>query len=503
MLELKNLNLSLLADGRHIIENFDFTLGDGDKAVIIGEEGNGKSTLLKCIYDRSLVNDYCEASGAVRADGRMAYLSQTYDERLSGVTLAQYFDVDYYSHAILAENLFPIELISSERRFGELSGGEKVKARLFRLLLDEPDILLLDEPTNDLDISTLLWLEGFLRKLKIPVLFVSHDETLIENVANVILHMEQVVRKTKCRMTVSRCGYKEYLERRRSGFDKQQRIAQKQRDEYDKQMEKWRRIYNRVEYEQRTISRADPSTGRLLKKKMHSVQSMGRRFEREKENFTEFPQEETAIITRFEPVSLPSGKTVLDYCADRLCIGNRVLAKNIALTVRGNETVGIVGANGVGKSTLLSAIWEKLKNRNDINATYMPQDYAQALDYDKTPIEYLTDNYDKALITKARTHLGSMRFTHSEMTCKISALSGGQRAKLLFLNMVLTGANVLLLDEPTRNFSPLSAPVVREALCNFGGCIISVSHDRKYLSEVCDTVYELTENGLTLIGARN
>lgn len=499
MLELKNLDISLSADGRKIVDNFDLTLSDGDRAVVIGEEGNGKSTLLKCIYDRSLIGGYCDVCGAVKCDGRMAYLSQTSDEEMNSMPLSRLFDADCYSQAALVRKLLPVEFLTSERRFGELSGGEKVKVRLLRLLLDEPNVLLLDEPTNDLDISALLWLEEFLSALKIPVMFVSHDETLIQNVANVIVHMEQIVRKTKCRITVARCNYDEYLEERRLRFDRQQRVAQSQRDEYDKHMEKWRRIYNRVEYEQRTVSRSDPSTGRLLKKKMHAVQSMGRRFEREKENFEDFPQEESAIITRFEPVSLPSGKTVLDYSVCELKICERTLARGVSLIVRGGEKVGIIGANGVGKSTLLKDIADKLKARRDLIVSYMPQDYAEALDYGLSPVEYLAKNYGKAQITKARTLLGSMRFTDTEMTGKIGSLSGGQRAKLLFLDMVLVGANVLLLDEPTRNFSPLSAPVVRDALRGFGGSIISVSHDRKYLEEVCDTVYELTESGLKRI----
>ena len=126
----------------------------------------------------------------------------------------------------------------------------------------------------------------------------------------------------------------------------------------------------------------------------------------------------------------------------------------------------------------------------------MPQNYSDVLDYNKTPIEYLAENYTKDEVTKARTYMGSMKFTHEEMTGKIGNLSGGQKAKILFLDMVLHKANVLLLDEPTRNFSPLSGPVVRSALIHFKGTIISVSHDRKYLNEVCDTVYELGEKGL-------
>ena len=151
----------------------------------------------------------------------------------------------------------------------------------------------------------------------------------------------------------------------------------------------------------------------------------------------------------------------------------------------------------------MTLIWSTLKDRQDITVAYMPQNYRERLDYEKTPIQYLADTYTKDMITKARTYMGSMRFTHEEMTGKIGALSGGQKAKILFLDMVLREANVLLLDEPTRNLSPLSGPVVRRAFKNFGGAIISISHDRKYLSEVCDIVYELTEAGLCRIEVRS
>ena len=499
MLELKDICLQMKADGRMLADGFSFTLGRGDKAVIIGEEGNGKSTLLKFIYDRSLTESYCDCSGTVIARGRIAWLSQLMDEDLSGVTLAEFFGgTEYYLHGdVLAAFGLSADILFSDRLLGSLSGGEKVKVRLCRLLLDEPDILLLDEPTNDLDIETLEWLERFIRSTRLPVLYISHDETLIENTANVIIHMEQLIRKTRCRITVTRMGYREYLESRQRSFAHQDQVARSQREEFDKQMQRWRQIHDRVEHELRSVSRQDPSAGRLLKKKMHAVQSTGKRLERKQEDFLDFSEEEEAIITRFDPeIRLPAGKVVLDFALDRLCVGDRVLARDVRLRVIGPTVVGITGRNGAGKTTLLRLLWELLRERRDIVPAYMPQDYAEVLDGSLSPIAYLAANYTKDEITLARSRLGSMRFTHGEMTGRIDALSGGQRAKLLFLDMVLRRANVLLLDEPTRNFSPLSAPVVRAALRDFGGAIISVSHDRKYLSEVCGAIFELGPDGL-------
>lgn len=499
MLELKNVTIDLKKDGRSIVDDFCFTLKKDEKAVIIGEEGNGKSTLLKFIYQPDLIEEYCSYSGDVIKKGKAGYLPQIMEEKARSLSLAEYFEnVEYYLHMDTLSKLgLPLDFILSDRRISTLSGGERVKIQLARLLMEEPDILLLDEPTNDLDISTLQWLEAFITENRLPILYISHDETLIENTANVIVHMEQITRKTRCRISVSHCSYREYLSYRRNTFSHQEQVAKKQRDDYDKQMDKWRKIYNRVDHEQNVITRQNPSGARLLKKKMHAVLSMGRRFEREKENFVDFPQEEEAILAKFDDnIRLPNGKIVLDYSCDRLCVGERILSRNIRLHVSGNEHIGITGKNGAGKSTLLIHLWNELKDRRDIIAAFMPQNYSDVLDFDKTPVQYLAENYTKDEVTRARTYMGGMKFTQEEMTGKIGSLSGGQQAKILFLDMILRGANVLLLDEPTRNFSPLSCPVVRAALSSFGGAVISISHDRKYLNEVCGKIYELRPTGL-------
>ena len=148
---------------------------------------------------------------------------------------------------------------------------------------------------------------------------------------------------------------------------------------------------------------------------------------------------------------------------------------------------------------MLRHISSLLLERNDIKCAYMPQNYEEVLTGDITPPEFLAISHHKDHITQARTYLGSVKFTSDEMEHRCSELSGGQKAKLLLLKMILDGNNVLILDEPTRNLSPLSTPVIRDVLTTFGGTIISVSHDRKYINEVCDKVYLLSENGLKLV----
>ena len=233
MLELRNVTIWLKKDGRSIADDFCFTLKNSEKAVIVGEEGNGKSTLLKFIYQSSLIEEYCDYSGDVIKKGRVAYLPQTMEEKYHAFSLADYFEnTEYYMHTdILAKLGLSIDFIFSDQRLATLSGGERVKVQLAKLLMEEPDLLLLDEPTNDLDIPTLQWLETFIAESKLPILYISHDETLIENTANVIVHMEQIARKTKCRISVSRCSYREYLSYRRNSFMHQEQVAKKQRDD--------------------------------------------------------------------------------------------------------------------------------------------------------------------------------------------------------------------------------------------------------------------------------
>lgn len=498
MLELKDINITLEPSGRDIIKNLNYTLKGGVKCAVIGEEGDGKSTLLKYIFDENSISEYARASGRVIRRGAVAYLPQFTEEKYLKFSVFEYLsEVDIYDNFALADSLkIPSELLFEGRTMDSLSGGERVKIRLFKLLCLKPDTLLLDEPTNDLDGETLKWLENFLINTPLSVLFVSHDIRLLNRVAQNIIHIEQLIKKTDCKITVAACGYSDYVEKRKNSIGKQTQIAEKQRAEFSRKMGRWQQIHDRVEHELRTISRQNPSGGRLLKKKMSSVLAQKKRFDRDRENFAEIPDSECAIVTEFYPdVTLPAGKTVINFKLDSLFAGGKPLSKNIKLDVGGNEKTVITGANGAGKSTLLKEIKSALENRSDISAAYMPQDYSSELDFTQTPLEFL-DCADKEQLTRARMFLGNMRFTANEMTGKIKELSGGQQAKLLFLKMVLKRNNVLLLDEPTRNFSPLSAPAVCAALRNFGGCIIAVSHDEYFIEEVCTSQYFLTKDGL-------
>jgi len=506
MFQVRNLTVTHKTDLTALISGLSFVLSPGDRAALIGEEGNGKSTLLKLLQEPSL--PYVEWTGELPSPKlRRGYLAQELgEEELASPIVSFCLQSASLDGADLARAAARVglsrELFYEDRPLSTLSGGERVKLRLALLLLEEPDVLLLDEPSNDLDLSTLRWLEEFLLSCTVPVLYVSHDEALLEKTANMIIHLERLHRRTQPRATVCRTGYREYVERRELSLARQEKNARKEREELEAKEARYRQLRDKVNHAQKTVTRQDPHQGKMLKRKMHAVQSAGKRLQREKDELTPLPAWEEAIFTVFdrERAAVPAGKEILRLDLPALTAGEKLLSRDVRLWVTGPERIGIIGKNGAGKSTLLKAAAEALLPRKDIRAAYMPQSYGEGLPVGATPVDLLAPSGSREDVTLARTLLGTMKYKSEEMEHPAAGLSGGQRAKLLFLEMVLRGANVLLLDEPTRNFSPLSAPVIRQILAEFPGCIISVSHDRMYLEQVCTRILELTGEGLVQVG---
>jgi len=496
MLEIKNLTIKI--GDRYIVKDLSFTLKNGDKLAIIGEEGNGKSTLLKCILG---ISDYAIVSGIINKAGlRIGYLEQVIsDDELSKNVFSYLFlnDEDYYNKINdLYKYLALLKLSDSilKQTIRTLSGGEKVKINILKLLLEEYDIYFLDEPTNDLDIKTLEWLEDFINYETKPIIFISHDETLLSNTANFVLHLEQVKKKQDCRHTYVKGSYDDYVDMRLRKIAKDRQVSSFEARQFSKQKEKLNKIMNKVEYQQKNISRSDPHGAKLLKKKMHAIKAQEKRLNNMV--LTEAPDVEEGINFYFNDLSIPKNKIVLKLALDVLQINKRILARNIKLDVKGEEHVCIIGDNGVGKTTLLKEIYDNLKERLDIKVGYMPQNYNDLLESYDYVLDFLALKGNKDEVTVARNYLGNMKFTHDEVLGKISDLSNGSKAKLILVYLILNEYNVLILDEPTRNVSPLSNPVIRKALREFKGTIISVSHDRKYIKEVASVLYKLTKDGL-------
>ena len=309
-----------------------------------------------------------------------------------------------------------------------------------------------------------------------------------------ILHIEQLKKKMECKHTLLRMDYDTYVNERLRKIIKQTQVAKSEKREFDKKEEKLRIIMQKVESKQNTISRKDPHGAQLLKKKMHSLKAQEKKLNNLE--ITEIPDYEENINFFFEDAFIPSTKKILNLNIKELKVENKVLAKNIELNIIGNKHICIIGKNGVGKSTLIKIIYENLKNRTDIKVGYMPQTYDDVLNNYKNVLDFLCTGKDKEEITKVRMYLGNMNFTRDEMMGEIKNLSGGSKAKLFLIKLVLDKCNVLILDEPTRNVSPLSNPVIRKVLKEFNGTIISISHDRKYIDEVANEIYELTKDGL-------
>lgn len=496
MIEVKNFSIKV--KNKYLIENLTFSLTNGDKMAIIGEEGNGKSTLLKAILGLA---EYAEASGNICLKGnRVGYLEQSLvKEEIKGKVYDFLFqdENEYYekvSSLYQYLEIFQLNPKILKQSIKELSGGESVKIRLLKLLIKDYDVLFLDEPTNDLDIETLEWLENFINSTQKPIIYISHDETLLAKTATIILHIEQIKKKAECRHTLLKIDYETYVQNRLHSIEKQTQISRCEKRKCQQEQEKLTKIMQRVEYQQNTISRKDPHGAKVLKKKMHSLKSQEKKLNNK--NITELPTIEESIFFCFEKVEIPKMKQILSLDIPKLKAAETILARNIKLDIIGNSHICIIGKNGIGKSTLIKQIYEKLKDRKDIKLGYMPQNYGDILNEEEEVLHFLEPNGVKEDLTRARMYLGNMNFTKEEMAGKVKALSNGTKAKLFLTKLVLEQCNVLLLDEVTRNISPLSNPVIRKALKEYQGTIISVSHDRKYIEEVIDNLYTLTKDGL-------
>ncbi len=504
MIVVKNLSIET-RKGRRLVENLSFTLNPGDKLAVIGEEGNGKSTILKAVVNPDLISDYCIVSGDINTNNAtIGYLEQKLDFKWGYSYVMDYFLKDTFDGEPNYENYNLInqikiifknlglnpDYLDDDMAIKNLSGGEQVKLQLAKLMLTKPDILLLDEPTNDLDIQTLEKLEQFINSTQCPVMYISHDETLLENTATAILHIEQLIRKTKPKHTLKKCSYAEYISDRRRLIDHQTQVAYSERREKEKKEETLRQIKQKVE-NALASSKKNPSAGRIIAKKMANIKAQERR--NEDEELTEIPDVEEAINLIIDPtITIPSQKRVLEFRRDSLTAGEKVLSQDLVLDIIGPEKIAIVGNNGCGKTTLLRTLLEELKNVPGLSVGYFSQNYSEVLDYYQPAYEQLYS--DGGL--NPMTLLGSLKFTPEEMQHYVKDLSEGQKAKICLMKLIVDKNNVLVLDEPTRNLSPLSNPIIREILKEYRGAIITVSHDRKFIKEICDSVYVLSKNGL-------
>ena len=503
MIKINHLTITQNKDLRDLISNLNITIQDGEKVAIIGEEGNGKSTLLRTLMGEKLADFYIR--GEIQSDLQaLAYIPQHLPEELKKKSLQDYFflestDLDYSILYRLAEELhFDSSRFTSDQEIGSFSGGEALKIQLIHELAKPFDILFLDEPSNDLDLETIDWLKDQIQKIRQTVIFISHDEDFLSQTADTIIHLRLVKHRKEAETLVEHLDYDRYSQQRKANFARQSQQAANDQRAYDKTMEKHRRVKQNVETALRATK--DSTAGRLLAKKMKTILSQEKRYEKAAQSMTQKPLEEEQIQLFFSDIEpLAASKVLVQLEKENLAIGERVLAQELQLTVRGQDKIGIIGPNGVGKSTLLAKLQQLLNNKREISLGFMPQDYQETLNLDLSSVEFLSQTGHKEEIQKIQSRLASLNFSYPEMHHQIHSLSGGQQGKLLLLNLVLGKPNFLLLDEPTRNFSPTSQPEIRKLFANYPGGLVTVSHDRRFLKEICSIIYRLTEHGLEVV----
>ena len=415
MIKINHLTITQNKDLRDLVSDLNITIQDGEKVAIIGEEGNGKSTLLRALLGEALPD--FTIKGEIQSDLQaLAYIPQHLPEELKKKSLQDYFflestDLDYSILYRLAEELhFDSSHFASDQEIGSLSGGESLKIQLIHELAKPFEILFLDEPSNDLDLETVDWLKGQIRKIRQTVIFISHDEDFLSHTADTIVHLRLVKHRKEAETLVEHLDYDRYSEQRKAHFARQSQQAANDQRAYDKTMEKHRRVKQNVETALRATK--DSTAGRLLAKKMKTVLSQEKRFEKEAQSMTQKPLEEEQIQLFFSDIQpLSASKVLVRLENETLSIGERVLAQGLQLTVRGQEKIGIIGPNGVGKSTLLAKLQQLLNNKREISLGFMPQDYQETLNLDLSPVEFLSQTGHKEEIQKIQSHLASLNFS--------------------------------------------------------------------------------------------
>ncbi|MDO4667324.1 MAG: ATP-binding cassette domain-containing protein [Streptococcus sp.] len=501
MLQLIDVTMLHVKDFKPVIKELTICINKGDKVAIIGDEGNGKSTLLKFLANPALIEDYIKVEGKITDSFQTRiYLPQLFEEDTTQ-TLSDYFfsddDLDYGMLYRLADELgFDGNRFVTPQTLGSLSGGEQLKIQLIKKLSYDADLILLDEPSNNLDIRTLEWLEKYIQTSRKTIVFVSHDERLLERTANKVIHLEQIKKRSLARTSVHQLDYDSYITEREHHFQKEMQLSKKEKLEHDKKVQKHERQRQKVESALRACH--DSTQGRLLAKKMRNLISHEKRYVKEKERLTSTPIQEEAITLKFKHPSKLGGNFHFYLENEKLlCLNHQtVLCDSLSLRINSRDKIGIVGDNGVGKTTLLIKLKEKLSKNKKLKIGFMPQDYEQVLKMEDSPLVFFMEKYPTVQKEELITLMSCLNFSFFEINHSIAELSGGQKAKLVLLNLVLEEPDLLLLDEPTRNFSPLSQPKLRQLFKEFDGPIVAVSHDRQFLDEVCQDIFQLDKSGL-------
>lgn len=507
-------------NGQALLKDINFTVEDREAVGLIGINGCGKSTLLNIITGSEGYDKTPEGLGSVNIAGKasIGFLKQNSGLN-SGLTIGEEMknafaplletldkmkvlekkmadggDIDSISHEYAelssyfeARDGYRIDVkikqvlngmgfgsTPTDRVISTLSGGEKTRLALAKLLLEEPNLLILDEPTNHLDFETLMWLEDYLKGYKGAIIIVSHDRYFLNKVCTRICEIEQG------RLTSYRGDYSSYLVQKKMNSERQLK-------EYEAQQKE---IAKLEDYVAKNLVRA--STSKMAKSRQHMLDRIERidkplMYTKPPKIKLEYDIEPTKDIVRVVDCPLVVGEG-----ADK-----KELIKSLTMNVRRGEHVAIIGANGIGKTSILKLIQGIIPHEGgniswggNVKISYFEQEHA-ILDPRKTVLEEIMDRYPRLSEQQARSVLGAVLLTGENVFKPISVLSGGERAKLCFAIMALNRGNVLVLDEPTNHLDLSTKEVLEDALAEFGGTIILVSHDRYLLNKVASRIIEI------------
>ena len=500
-------------NGQALLKDINFTVEDREAVGLIGINGCGKSTLLNIITGSEGYDKTPEGLGSVNIAGKasigflrqnsglnseltigeemknaFAPLLETLDKmKVLEKKMADGGDIDDISHEYAelssyfeARDGYRIDVkikqvlngmgfgsTPTDRVISTLSGGEKTR-------LEEPNLLILDEPTNHLDFETLMWLEDYLKGYKGAIIIVSHDRYFLNKVCTRICEIEQG------RLTSYRGDYSSYLVQKKMNSERQLK-------EYEAQQKE---IAKLEDYVAKNLVRA--STSKMAKSRQHMLDRIERidkplMYTKPPKIKLEYDIEPTKDIVRVVDCPLVVGEG-----ADK-----KELIKSLTMNVRRGEHVAIIGANGIGKTSILKLIQGIIPHEGgniswggNVKISYFEQEHA-ILDPHKTVLEEIMDRYPRLSEQQARSVLGAVLLTGENVFKPISVLSGGERAKLCFAIMALNRGNVLVLDEPTNHLDLSTKEVLEDALAEFGGTIILVSHDRYLLNKVASRIIEI------------
>ncbi len=519
MLNIHNVSLAIAGD--YLFENVTFRLGAGDRVGLVGKNGAGKSTMLK-ILSRDLEPDMGTIAtdkeikiGFLRQDiefvkgrtvleeayqaftevlevekqinqtnselaNRTDYESEIYNqliEKLSELThrfdiLGGYQIKGTTERVLLGLGFKPEDFHEETDTF---SGGWRMRIELAKLLLQNNDLLLLDEPTNHLDIESIIWFENFLRSFPGAVVLVSHDRMFLDQVTNrtIEISMGKTYDFNK--------PYSEYLVLR-DEMREMQLAAQKNQA---KKIEETEKLIEKFRYKASKASMAQS-----LIKKIDKIERI------------EVDENDQSVMNISFPVAVQPGKVVLEIEKVSKSFDDKVVFKDIDLLIERGSKIAFVGQNGQGKSTLIKAIIDEfdyqgsIKLGHNVQLGYFAQNQAEYLDGEKTLLDTMLDEATDSNRSKVRDMLGAFLFRGDDVDKKVKVLSGGERNRLALCMMLLKPINVLLMDEPTNHLDIQSKNVLKEALKNYEGTLILVSHDRDFLQGLTEKVYEFKNKNI-------